>query len=275
MKRCTGLEVRDALLLWCRDAIYIVDGFEQKEGDGLEGKINRVEMPTSTFYINLRPDNFVSMDRVDRIGENSLGVFIVTSFCFSCNTYPFCSILKENLHNWIDLIFRYNQRGREAVKVLTLISTTMSLFDTNGNVLATKELDSYDTHSRPSCAIATGCPEWTEEGIVAVTGHNNGDKRLWSLDYKNETLVMRHLVSDKIHSCQITCLRIPSQPEDTLLVGDKSGKISEYKSFQFENFSQQEQTVILNEMKAGTSFGENESSETSEVNENELDRTWM
>ena len=94
MKRCTGLEVRDALLLWCRDAIYIVDGFEQKEGDGLEGKINRVEMPTSTFYINLRPDNFVSMDRVDRIGENSLGVFIVTSFCFSCNTYSFCSILK-------------------------------------------------------------------------------------------------------------------------------------------------------------------------------------
>ena len=33
VKRCTGLEVRDALLLWCRDAIYIVDGFEQKGKD--------------------------------------------------------------------------------------------------------------------------------------------------------------------------------------------------------------------------------------------------
>jgi len=73
VKRCTGLEVRDALLLWCRDAIYIVDGFEQKEGDGLEGKINRLEKSTSTFYVNLRPNDFSSMDSETVNEDTSLG----------------------------------------------------------------------------------------------------------------------------------------------------------------------------------------------------------
>ena len=62
VKRCTGLEVRQALLLWCRDAIYIIDGFEQTDGEGLEGKINRLEKANTTYYINLRQDDFVSMD---------------------------------------------------------------------------------------------------------------------------------------------------------------------------------------------------------------------
>ena len=54
VQRCMGLEVVKALLLWCRDAIYIIDGFELTEGEGLEGKIERVEKERSTFYINLR-----------------------------------------------------------------------------------------------------------------------------------------------------------------------------------------------------------------------------
>mmetsp|Transcript_62593 Transcript_62593/g.93086 ORF Transcript_62593/g.93086 Transcript_62593/m.93086 type:complete len:1004 (+) Transcript_62593:4339-7350(+) len=65
VKRCTGLEVRQALLLWCRNAIYIVDGFEQTDGEGLEGKINRLEKSTATFYINLRPQGFISTDSAE------------------------------------------------------------------------------------------------------------------------------------------------------------------------------------------------------------------
>jgi hypothetical protein len=54
VQRCAGLEVRKALLLWCREAIYIIDGFEQTDGEGLEGRIKRVEKEQSTFSISLR-----------------------------------------------------------------------------------------------------------------------------------------------------------------------------------------------------------------------------
>ena len=54
VQRCTGLEVRKALLLWCREAIYIIDGFEQSDGEGLEGRIKRVEKEQATFSVSLR-----------------------------------------------------------------------------------------------------------------------------------------------------------------------------------------------------------------------------
>mmetsp|Transcript_52944 Transcript_52944/g.59928 ORF Transcript_52944/g.59928 Transcript_52944/m.59928 type:complete len:3670 (+) Transcript_52944:117-11126(+) len=63
VRRCTGLEVRKALLLWCRDSIYIIDGFEQS-GEGLDGRIVRVEKEESSFNINLRPKDFKASDDV-------------------------------------------------------------------------------------------------------------------------------------------------------------------------------------------------------------------
>ena len=54
VSRCTGLEVRKALLLWCRNAIYVVDGFEQTDGEGLKGKINRLKKVTTSFQVNIR-----------------------------------------------------------------------------------------------------------------------------------------------------------------------------------------------------------------------------
>jgi hypothetical protein len=51
VQRCTGLEVCTALLLRCKEAIYIIDGFEQS--DGLKGKIRRVEKTTSTFQVGI------------------------------------------------------------------------------------------------------------------------------------------------------------------------------------------------------------------------------
>jgi hypothetical protein len=56
VKRCIGLEVRRAILLWCSRAIYIIDGFEKVDGDGesLLGRINRVEQYVTTFSISLR-----------------------------------------------------------------------------------------------------------------------------------------------------------------------------------------------------------------------------
>ena len=64
VKRCTGLEVCQALLLCCRNAIYFIDGFEQR-GDGLAGEIIRLGKSNSTFNVNLRQKNFA-----DRKGFN-------------------------------------------------------------------------------------------------------------------------------------------------------------------------------------------------------------
>jgi len=140
---------------------------------------------------------------------------------------------------------------------LTLVGTRISLFDINGSMLATQDFnDEYESNSRPSCAVATDCPEWMEEGVVAVTGHMNGDVRLWSLNYTEKLLVMRHSIPDKVHSCPITAMRISGDRQDTLLVGDISGKISVCKTLQLEALNQQELSVIIQEMKTGKSTGE-------------------
>ena len=52
VSRCTGLEVSKALLLWCSDAIYVVDGFEQI--GGVNGPIVSVERVQSSFNVSLR-----------------------------------------------------------------------------------------------------------------------------------------------------------------------------------------------------------------------------
>ena len=57
ISRCTGLEVRKALLLWCRNALYVVDGFEQTDGEGLKGKIKRLKKATTSFQVNIRQHN--------------------------------------------------------------------------------------------------------------------------------------------------------------------------------------------------------------------------
>ena len=54
ISRCTGLEVKKGLLLFCRNSIYVIDGFELAEGDNLHGKINRVESSLSTYQVNIK-----------------------------------------------------------------------------------------------------------------------------------------------------------------------------------------------------------------------------
>jgi len=70
VQRCTGLEVCPALFIRCRHAIYVIDGFEQTDKDGLRGNINRVEKSTSTFYVSLRPKGFKSKD-TESLSEQS------------------------------------------------------------------------------------------------------------------------------------------------------------------------------------------------------------
>jgi hypothetical protein len=74
VSRCTGLEVRKALLLWCRNALYVVDGFEQTDGEGLKGKINRLKKETTSFKVNIRQHGSAATDQtVSRDSDKTKG----------------------------------------------------------------------------------------------------------------------------------------------------------------------------------------------------------
>jgi len=130
--------------------------------------------------------------------------------------------------------------------IVTLVGTHLSVFDVNGKLISTEN----SLGARPSCAIATDCPEWQEQGIVIVTGHINGEVRFWSLNHSIGELVVRYLMVDREHMSEITSLRATgNERQDTLLVGDKSGKMSICRTVQMENLSQKELTEIVADLR--------------------------
>jgi len=133
--------------------------------------------------------------------------------------------------------------------IVTLVGSYLRVFDINGNLLAT---EGPWTSNCPTCVVATDCLEWMEQGIVAITGHQNGEIRMWSLSYDNKHLVMRHLMLDNPHGCEITSLRITGvERQDTLLVGDKSGLMSVCKTLQLDTFTPQELAEVVTELRTG------------------------
>jgi len=137
--------------------------------------------------------------------------------------------------------------------IMTLVGSSLTIFDINGNLVAKQGPQdmvlSTDDDTFPTCAISTDCPEWMEHGIVAVTGHTNGDIRLWGADRDSGLLKMKHLVVDiKAHSCPITCLCIEGKWNHKLLSGDKSGKMSVSATFTLDMLDEQQRTEIANEM---------------------------
>jgi len=137
-------------------------------------------------------------------------------------------------------------------QILTLVGSRMRIFDINGNLIATHSNSSpFNNHNAPTCAISTDCPGYMEDGVVAVSGHKNGDVMLWGFNYDRKLLVHRHTVPDKVHTSPITALRISGERQDTLLVGDKTGKMSVCKTVRLDCLNQQELAVIMREIKNG------------------------
>eukprot|EP00980_Cylindrotheca_fusiformis_P008522 scaffold1807_cov140-Cylindrotheca_fusiformis.AAC.14 len=131
--------------------------------------------------------------------------------------------------------------------IVTLIGPHLSVFDVNGNLLGTEN----SLGALPTCAVATDCPEWQEQGIVAVTGHVTGEIRFWSLSYETGQLTVQYMMIDIEHTCEITALRVTgSERQDTLLIGDKSGKMSVCKTVQLENMSSKELNEVVSELRA-------------------------
>ncbi|KAL3895446.1 MAG: hypothetical protein SGARI_007446 [Bacillariaceae sp.] len=111
-------------------------------------------------------------------------------------------------------------------------------------------METFSLGARPSCCIATDCPDWQDNGIVAVTGHVNGEVRFWSLDQSTQELTVQFLLVDREHTTEITALRATGvDRQDTLLVGDKSGNMSICKTSQMENMSSKEVAEIVTELR--------------------------
>jgi len=132
--------------------------------------------------------------------------------------------------------------------IVTLVHNTLCVFDINGNLVAKHDPEiNFDGSDIPSCAISTDCPEWMENGVVAVTGHINGDVRLWSIDYDYGIIILRHTIPERVHSCPITALRVSGDKQDTLLIGDKSGKMSVCNTLKLEQLNANELAAVVEE----------------------------
>lgn len=132
--------------------------------------------------------------------------------------------------------------------ILVLVDSIVTIFDINGNLVAISTSQSkFTSKDRPCCAISTDCPEWMDNGIAAITGHQNGAVILWSINRDKAELFIRHIVEPKVHECAITCLKIEGQRQDTLLCGDTGGKMSLCKTIQLDALNQRDLAMILGE----------------------------
>ena len=145
--------------------------------------------------------------------------------------------------------------------IAALVGSSLSVFDVNGVLMASRDPD----RSNPAtCAALTDCFDWTELGIVAVTGHLSGEVRFWSMNYGTKDLFLRLVLPENPHTSAITALRVTgperfdplstalriSAPErqDTLLVGDASGKMSICKTISLDSLSAEELGKVVAEL---------------------------
>lgn len=136
--------------------------------------------------------------------------------------------------------------------IVTLVGGHLSIFDINATMLASVSPgQDYSLQNPPTCAVSTDCPEWMDQGIVAITGHAAGDILMWGIDYDNNKLRLRHVMPQNPHSCRITAMRVEGDRQDTLLIGDESGTMSVCKTLQLEHLNQQELAVIADELRMG------------------------
>ena len=130
--------------------------------------------------------------------------------------------------------------------VITLVGSLLSIFNINGSLLAHHRFTGDDL---PTCAVSTDCPDWMDKGVVAVTGHESGEVCLWNMDCDTNKLIMRQTVEGNTHSKPITALRVTGvERQDTLLIGDRSGRVSVCKTAQLDGYSVDELAKVVSEL---------------------------
>ena len=76
--------------------------------------------------------------------------------------------------------------------------------------------------------------------------------RLWSINYDASELIMRQTVEGNTHSSPITALCVTGvERQDTLLIGDRSGRISVCKTVQLDSYNPEELAKVVDELAGG------------------------
>ena len=144
--------------------------------------------------------------------------------------------------------------NRKNGNIVTLVGSSLKIFDINGTPVATLPTEfKFPMNNMPTFAVSTNCQEWMD-GIVAITGHMNGDVRMWSIDYERGLLVFRHVIPDKVHDNAIICLRCQDNQKN-LLIGDSSGRISMASTMQLDSLSVSELAVVAEEIRMLSEVG--------------------
>ena len=130
--------------------------------------------------------------------------------------------------------------------IVSLVGNCLTVSDINGQHIGS---DTMPQQNSPTCAVSTDCPEWMDEGVVAVTGHMSGEIRLWGLNYETHRIRPLYMISENPHTSPISVLRVTgTDRQDTLLAGDRSGRLSAFKSVSLEQMSPDELNEIIEEM---------------------------
>ncbi|CAM9706820.1 unnamed protein product, partial [Ectocarpus fasciculatus] len=66
--------------------------------------------------------------------------------------------------------------------VVTLSASELRVWNVNGRLLASCSVTALRRGAPPTCAVSTDCPDW-QDGVVAATGHDNGDVLLWAIEW--------------------------------------------------------------------------------------------
>lgn len=123
----------------------------------------------------------------------------------------------------------------------------------------------------PSCLVATSCPEW-QNGVVAITGHDNGKVCLWSMQALSSDidssirrstdealgtsiggtisaligqaplgrqLKVMQILQQGVHVTPITAIRVGRDQRD-IVVGDASGRLSRWSSVRLDSLTEKE-----------------------------------
>ncbi|KAG5181492.1 BEACH domain-containing protein [Tribonema minus] len=158
---------------------------------------------------------------------------------------------------------------------VTLASAELRVWGVNGDLLA--RWSAAQRRSLPTVAIATRCPHW-QEGVVAVTGHDNGDVSLWGIQWSGAggggsggggsggssgsgagceetgsimartSIPPRDLVCRRVlngaHTRAVTCVRVCDDQRE-LLVGDAKGVVSRWQCLRLADMSQGELRELM------------------------------
>jgi len=154
--------------------------------------------------------------------------------------------------------------GHISGQIVTLTSSELRLYCLNGELVSCFSFrgDGILLDMKvPTIAISVPCADW-QNGVVAVTGHSNGQFFLWKVSNGQKRKFSVCISPTKTHRCEITSLRLCSTSSSKhkgivsksfndsrsmdLFVGDSDGFVSRWSPQKLDQFQSTELLNVLN-----------------------------